>query len=512
MEMNGDHIMRTATVLLSLLYALNSFGACNLTREDKIRQLLTSDAFTKRMQAQYGFNPKTQTLVLLTYSADSGQWTAYDWKPTSAVTPRAFAQVRADDTPEILLNTDDRVLLLVTETNPLLYKAQPLAVTEKDTAQLEEAKQFVGLVSNLLAGAPTFFGGAIASPTDPDELTQRKQAVTDAMKPVEEISAEINDSLRAVTVYIALIEEGKEPCVTLATSGAVTSVTCGATQIGPLGIVRLDRLPTLLDRLQPAFLKLAEERAKLGTGTSREGEAADKLLANTADLMKAAVYLTRFSELALHATNTPSACVYLDGVVAVEDSLRSSKLMKVRTVGFKLAAVPPEGVTARAPDAVERKADLLPSFSWDLAAALTHVGIDDKSWAPVTNPTNASQLVIGAAKETTRTGQFALMSNLKAPGLTGRDRWYKPALQLGANVDTKKPGFYVGASFGGANFRLGGGWSWQQVQRLAEGQEELVTVITKQEDIRTRSGYDNGPYISLSFSLGGLPFFKPAAE
>ena len=186
--------------------------------------------------------------------------------------------------------------------------------------------------------------------------------------------------------------------------------------------------------------------------------------------------------------------------------------MKVRTVGFKLAAVPPEGVTARAPDAIERKADLLPSFSWDLAAALTHVGIDDKSWAPVTNPTNASQLVIGAAKETTRTGQFALMSNLKAPGLTGRDRWYKPALQLGANVDTKKPGFYVGASFGGANFRLGGGWSWQQVQRLAEGQEELVTVITKQEDIRTRSGYDNGPYISLSFSLGGLPFFKPAAE
>lgn len=511
MEKNGGHTVRTAAaLLLSLLYAWDSFGVCNLSREDKIRQLLTSDAFTNRMQAQYGFNPNTQTLVLLTYSADSGRWSAYDWTPVSTITPRAFALVRADDTPEVLLNTDEKVLLLVTETNPLLYKAQPLVVTEKDTAEVEAAKQFTGLVSNLLVGAPTFFGGGIASTTDTTELTRRKQAVADATKPVDEIAAEINDALRAVTGYIALIEEGKEPCVTLAMSGAVTSVTCGVTEIGSMGIVRLDTLPTLLDRLQPALLKLSEERAKLGAGTSKEGEAADKLLEKTADFMKAAVYLNRFSELALQATNRPDACVYLDGVVAVEDSLRSSRTMRVRTVGFKLAAVPPEGVTARAPDAVERKADLLPSFSWDLAAALTHVDIEDNTWAPIADPNNAGQLVIGTAKNTTRTGQFALMSNIKAPGLTGSDRWFKPALQVGANVDTKKPGFYAGASFGGANFRLAGGWSWQQVQRLAEGQKELVTVVTKQEDIRARSGYDNGPYISLSFSLGGLPFFKSA--
>lgn len=84
--------------------------------------------------------------------------------------------------------------------------------------------------------------------------------------------------------------------------------------------------------------------------------------------------------------------------------------------------------------------------------------------------------------------------------------------QIGVGLDSDHPAAFAGFVVSiGRYLNLSGGWSWQEVEDLVPGQD-VGTVVTSNDDIRTRKEFENGWYASLAITLNDLPFFGGGKE
>jgi hypothetical protein len=118
---------------------------------------------------------------------------------------------------------------------------------------------------------------------------------------------------------------------------------------------------------------------------------------------------------------------------------------------------------------------------------------------------------ITATERDARTGQLALFIDWRVVQAfyPRASTWIvRPALEGGVAVDTKTPGFFVGASFELTKWiRLSAGRTWQSVQVL-DGQRENDP-IESNDSIKLRDRFEGQRYFSVSFAIDELPLFKP---
>jgi hypothetical protein len=87
-------------------------------------------------------------------------------------------------------------------------------------------------------------------------------------------------------------------------------------------------------------------------------------------------------------------------------------------------------------------------------------------------------------------------------------RYFNPGLEIGAGLDTDHRAAFLGLSFEiGKAVRLSYGRTWQRVTVL-RGQEEGVTEVKSDEEVRTRKAYRGDWYVSFSFAIDSLTVFK----
>jgi len=157
--------------------------------------------------------------------------------------------------------------------------------------------------------------------------------------------------------------------------------------------------------------------------------------------------------------------------------------------------------------------------AWDVGVGLVRTRVADPKFTAIDEPaaamsatTNdtAAQKKIAQTSETTRSGELALFVNLRPVAFFAPDApaWTRAfGAEIGSAVSTDKPAVFGGVSLQlGRFFRLGWGYTAQRVTEL-KGQT-IGTPVTSNDDIKTRQGFHNGHYASLTISLGNIPFFS----
>ncbi|HEX7808297.1 MAG TPA: hypothetical protein VF608_06230, partial [Thermoanaerobaculia bacterium] len=118
-------------------------------------------------------------------------------------------------------------------------------------------------------------------------------------------------------------------------------------------------------------------------------------------------------------------------------------------------------------------------------------------------PATGDKYEIIRKSEKSRAGDLAAMLTMKGAGIA---KYVNP--QVGAGVTADRPALFAGLAFPiGPYFKFSGGWTWQKVTKLANGQKE-GDPISGEDALKTRDGFGDSWYASLSITLDNLTFFK----
>lgn len=134
--------------------------------------------------------------------------------------------------------------------------------------------------------------------------------------------------------------------------------------------------------------------------------------------------------------------------------------------------------------------------------------------------------VVARTSEESRKGTLIAMIFLRPRAFLTRTAqpWpVEPGIEVGASLDTKKPGLYFGPSLEIFRFlRIGVGGTWQVINSLAEGVHEAEfnpdgtwkagsgTELDSSSAVRTRKTGVFRFYVGLTFALDALPLFAPS--
>jgi hypothetical protein len=148
-----------------------------------------------------------------------------------------------------------------------------------------------------------------------------------------------------------------------------------------------------------------------------------------------------------------------------------------------------------------------------VGAGTIYTPLADPKWSagPDSDDPDA-KTVVKKSDEENRSGKVVLFLNWRlaqhvyAPARTWPAR---PGLEFGLGVSQPSDmALFAGGSLEiGRYMRLGGGWTWQKVKTL-NGQEEGVTEVSKDADIRTKDDFRGDWYVSLSLAIDSLKFFS----
>ncbi len=146
-----------------------------------------------------------------------------------------------------------------------------------------------------------------------------------------------------------------------------------------------------------------------------------------------------------------------------------------------------------------------------VGVGLTYTPLQARTWAALPLGSDPNKKAPQVKSTDTRAGQLALFLNwraLEALASSTRDWAVKPGIEVGAGLDGESRAAFLGISFEVAKaLRLGYGHTWQRVTVL-NGQQEGVTEVKSDDEVRTRKVYRGRWYASLTFALDSLTLFK----
>jgi hypothetical protein len=146
--------------------------------------------------------------------------------------------------------------------------------------------------------------------------------------------------------------------------------------------------------------------------------------------------------------------------------------------------------------------------AWDVGVSLIRTRISDPKFTAVAG--TGTQKVIAQTGATTRSGELALFANVRPVAFISPDApaWTRGfGVEIGSALSTDKPAVFAGLSVQlGRYFRLGWGFTAQRVTEL-KGQK-IGDAVTSNDDIVTHQAFHSAHYLSLTVSLGSIPFFS----
>lgn len=185
---------------------------------------------------------------------------------------------------------------------------------------------------------------------------------------------------------------------------------------------------------------------------------------------------------------------------------------QVGTGGLQVVADSPFKGDAqlRHPDITAANFEIRKAGKWDfdVDVATYYTEIVDPKFSAV-KPAGATNPVITLTDEDSRAGELAMFLGLQWRPRKAARSLFSVGPELGIGLSTDHPSIFAGAGFGiGRYIKLGLGWTWQEVKELQRGQTLGVTEVENDAAIKTRTGYEDDYYISLSITIDELPFFK----
>lgn len=223
------------------------------------------------------------------------------------------------------------------------------------------------------------------------------------------------------------------------------------------------------------------------------------------------------------ARRTQELCALSAGVLPVFSGDPRVKALKFQKRKFSVKAAAPlaADIEKRHKDLESVEFELDSSFINDFSFGIgvLYTDLANPSWTAVKNSAVADpNMVIQRKDEETRAGKPVLLMSFVPQQ---KDRFLRWGVDLGAAVDANTPTGLAGLSMSLGRFvRLGGGWAWSRVKdlngqkefrRLEDGTVDPRSTVPNADAIRTRDVFKNDWYLSLTFSMDALPFFRPAS-
>ncbi|HEX7154056.1 MAG TPA: hypothetical protein VF618_21390 [Thermoanaerobaculia bacterium] len=247
-------------------------------------------------------------------------------------------------------------------------------------------------------------------------------------------------------------------------------------------------------------------------------DASGKLITASAAMNKAALQVERFRvRLLQNVLRPPHPCGAAPALrcsgqedvarfIVIPNNASNLRWDKINPQPIKVAADSPfaADVVPSRPATVETsfRAKAVGSRAWDLGVAVTATRLKSPTFG-------VQDGAIAIADEESRAGNLAMMFNylpFRIATPNAPEYLQRLGAQVGAAVDTKKPAFFWGISYGlGPYIRLGWGGTSQRITEL-RGQS-IGDPVPNKEAIRTRQGFANSHYWSLTVSINSLKFF-----
>ncbi|HEV8657311.1 MAG TPA: hypothetical protein VGS96_01675 [Thermoanaerobaculia bacterium] len=535
----------------------------------------------------------TSSPLIVAWDHDGKFWRAYQWAPASTAYPAQPAALkdaptRFDDMGTLRFDapSSQRVLLVVTRTNPLLYSIEKLPTVYETSPDLANLRAILdGLASFITASVKHGDSHVeIKAATGPQGAPLCQYRLP-AVPPTKAL----NDALMKVRTHVALLSAHKLNAVSQLRRGEAGEEVAFAIPDDPLSDT--DRYFSALDEARenfatslfgkayscPGLRQLADAEltyllthpsesdaakhwkdaiAKAQTVRCPYSESLDNFTSGlTGTIVSCATkfltayvqrsddtqeVLTRSAEALTQRSAVETASLALLGFKRVVDevipknkscSLRNGVLVaynadrafldKLATVKFKIQPVSPFGETYERlhETNVEHSFVLRESHAGHIGygVGLVLTGIKQPTWEAVQDPRDATKKVIARTKETSRSGDLALL--LAYRFLDSEKYTFNPGLHVGVGTTNDLAGF-LGVSLDlGRYARIGVGFTSQQVNRLIANQHELrykpdgtpdpasLTSVTATSDIQMRTEFRNAAYGTISLSLDGLPLF-----
>ena len=469
--------------------------------------------------------------------------------------------------PLVHLPRQHDLVVLVANTNPLLYRATITESTEEDIDQLSNLGTLVGLLGGVM-GAFTAEVRTLVNDTPIRDASEQLQALADSVAEVEVLIQEVelsttavastcdfsspswsavvaigtdlratrnrlveepNDAGEAFAAYLAILDADPEKWATVENAKqalvATIETSPNATQLRELSVVSNGGARTLLesanaitnarthDNEQEEFRLDAERKRRTYQNIYAMRKRIETLLEKWPTAVKSASQIEVFTERCRQALVGDAIAHWM--VLDREDlPIKWSKRQKHK---IKVAVDSPyaDNIAKSRPAEVKTayRLEWNKTRLFDVGFALTYTPLESPTFSSVSaeDPENSDAKVIGQTGEESRSSELALFLNyqfVQHAWPSTRSWTVRPSLDLGAGLDLGTPAVYAGLSVGiGKYLRVGGGWTWQHVNAL-DGQM-VGDPVTSNDDIRTTNVFDDDYYASVMLQLGSLPFFKP---
>jgi len=444
---------------------------------------------TFRTQLGDSFRP-----LVLAYDHAAGRWSAQH-----GLTPDRIKKDIAG-TPTVALSKDERLTVVVENSNPLVFGIAPGTPKEEDLGQIAALQEFLKALGGGIAGVM-----ADAPVSMVPEIRQ-----TDAPTPIEVLE----DATTKLARHISDIE--------LAALAAVNYAQSWEFEPPSRALVFPARIR--LDRTTPATLQhevVAVDRAvrNVKPGTD-QADAALKGAAAVLKLADAATLTTR-RIIDLHDRYNRTELLCLDDSPTDVDGraqcIWDTRLYfapepyelrwnKVQTYPFEIGVDTPfvKQLVVQRPDGADAQYKLVSATRtrWGAGIGMVYTPLVSPVYGAVADPDDEDAKIIAVTEQESRAGRYTAFLNFRLR----TDGFVRPGLELGAALDVKTPGFFPGVSLEISDFaRIGVGYGIQQVTQL-NGQMEGDRIKSK-DDIRTKKGYDGRWYVSFTFALDSLALF-----
>lgn len=430
------------------------------------------------------------------------------WRPRHLLETREKWAYDTDvnGVPTIVVSRSDQCTPIIEHTTPLVYRVQPGDVTVKDTDVVSGLKDLAALLgATLQATAPVLKGLTISPRNSVDDTMadlRRQKAIPTAF---EELAA------TTWTVAQSLLQVGDLKAEVIVALNAAEVFDTGALTPVNWRRARLDAASwhTEFERLRAARGRAIE---------SLQGQPPDDKQRPILD--QAQKVLDRQDESAKVVASLTMTRARWDRFV-LGDRMMTWMVAPLRAqpIGWTRDQIHALKITVDTPFAGD-VATMLPKVDtsvrltsprasmFGIDAGLVVTPLEQVTYKAVAGPGGVKRIT--ATERDSRTGQLALFIDWRLVQLwrPAASAWrVRPALQGGVAVDTRTPGFFLGASTGLTKWmRLSAGRTWQSV-RVLDGQQENDPVENN-DAIRLRDAFEARWYVSASFAIDEVPLFN----
>ncbi len=525
--------------------------------------MLKDGKFVDDLSRWKGIDATKTHIVYLVLDHETLEWSAYHSKPSRSTPPCNVTEVDAnnfrgpDGNPRVFRSGGEKLVIVIENANPFLYSYEGTVFPPQESPDAAAMRTAFSAIAN--AGAAVLAGAARTPPSTElqrNALTKLQTNLSDDPNFPQNAIKGLLEMRERVQNYVKMLEfRGPNMPAPPTPKDARDAVDKAFLALGEIEILAQDMQPLRCYQVWLPLLRLRH----LSSINDKDLEAArDEMIRTRAssDSQCQGVETNAFAALAkLHKQKDDQRPIFLNSdseakyalltldvdtvLSAKKDFLAAAAQIRAfarisetqwcgaKEVAFIVPPFPDQNWLQDNPGTISIKPEpsvypecprIKPTgvekkfFLASRRQAFLGFGLGVIAATEITDPTYGAvhkdgKTVIGQTSEESRSGAITAMVFLRARALgrTRRPCWLEPGLELGATLDTAKPGIYLGGSLEISRLvRIGAGWTLQKVNSLAEGLKVGDPVIDA-SDVLTTKDVKSSWYVGITFALDSLP-------